>query len=269
MSHNYQRKSKELAELVDRLTDSNAELERFAFVAAHDLQEPLRKIRSFGDRLKIQCSDVLPEDGQGCVNRMQGAAERMQLLINGLMEYSRVRTQGETFTAVELTEIVHGVVSDLEDTISRVGGRIEIGDLPTIDADPMQMRQLFQNLVGNGLKYCREGVQPVVSITASPPLISGGQRTHEIANSGQCEIIVTDNGIGFEMQHSASIFEVFKRLHGRSEYAGSGIGLSICRRIVERHHGRISAVGHVGEGAEFHISLPIRQANQEEFHEAA
>jgi len=209
------------------------------FVAAHDLHKPLRKVQSFGDRLKLKYTDFLPEDGHRYIERMRSSAQRMQMLID-----------------------------DLE-TISNAGAMVEIGDLPTIDANQTQRRQLLQNLISDGLKFRRQDVQPVVSIVASSLDRSELDQTDRTLGIGQCEIVVKDNGIGFETKHSEYIFEEFKRLHGANKYDGSGIGLSICRRIVERHIGRISAVGCPGEGAEFCISLPVQQAKQEVAYESA
>ena len=239
------------------------------FVAAHDLHKPLRKVQSFGDRLKLKYTDFLPEDGHRYIERMRSSAQRMQMLIDDLMNYSRVGTQGGSFVSVDMNKVVRGVVSDLEETISNAGAMVEIGDLPTIDANQTQRRQLLQNLISDGLKFRRQDVQPVVSIVASSLDRSELDQTDRTLGIGQCEIVVKDNGIGFETKHSEYIFEEFKRLHGANKYDGSGIGLSICRRIVERHIGRISAVGCPGEGAEFCNSLPVQQAKQEVAYESA
>lgn len=243
VQHALERQAAELAR-------SNGELEQFAYVASHDLQEPLRKILAFGDRLKTKCGDQLPEEGRDYLVRMQNAAARMQTLIHDLLALSRVATQPHPFGPVDLQDIVKHVLSDFESRIERVQGRVEIGVLPAIIADRLQMAQLFQNLIGNALKFQRPGEPPVVKIS------SGYVSNPEEALS--CRIEVEDNGIGFEEKHVDRIFQVFQRLHGRGEYEGSGIGLSICRKIAERHGGFITASGKPGIGAKFTVVLPLR-----------
>jgi PAS domain S-box-containing protein len=243
VQHALERQAAELAR-------SNGELEQFAYVASHDLQEPLRKILAFGDRLKTKCGDQLPEEGRDYLVRMQNAAARMQTLIHDLLALSRVATQPHPFGPVDLQDIVKHVLSDFESRIERLQGRVEIGVLPAIIADRLQMAQLFQNLIGNALKFQRPGEPPVVKIS------SGYVSNPEEALS--CRIEVEDNGIGFEEKHVERIFQVFQRLHGRGEYEGSGIGLSICRKIAERHGGFITASGKPGVGAKFTVVLPLR-----------
>lgn len=233
------------------LSRSNEELQEFAFVASHDLQEPLRKIKTFGDRLKASCGDVLSEQGRDYLERMQNAARRMQTLIEDLLTLSRVTTRAQPFVAVDLLQVTQEVLSDLEISIQQTGATIEIGELPVIDADPLQMRQLLQNLIGNALKFHQKEIQPIVKIYSQllydPEHVSGEQ----------CQIIVEDNGIGFNEKYLDRIFNVFQRLHGRSEYDGTGIGLAICRKIVERHQGSITARSEPGQGAKFIVTLPI------------
>ncbi|HEX2060570.1 MAG TPA: ATP-binding protein, partial [Thermoanaerobaculia bacterium] len=237
------RAEEELRDAMLRLEQSNRELEDFAYVASHDLQEPLRKIQAFGDLLTRKYVNVLPEQGRDYIARMQSAAGRMQVLINDLLSFSRVTTKAQPFVAVDLHAIASEVVRDLEARIRETGGRIELGPLPVIDADPLQMRQLLQNLAANGLKFHREGVPPVVAI-------------HGELENGRCRITVSDNGIGFEPKYAERIFTMFERLHARTKYEGTGIGLAICRKIAERHGGSISAHGRPGEGAEFVVTLP-------------
>lgn len=235
---------------------SNEELEKFAYVASHDLQEPLRKIQAFGDRLANKFKPVLGADGAEYVDRMQAAAGRMRTLINDLLSFSRVTTKGQPFAPVDLGEIVSGVLSDLELRVSQTGGRVEVGELPTITADPLQMRQLFQNLIGNALKFHKRGEPPVATIRAVAwDHIPAGTEPPAPAGNGW-RITVADNGIGFDPGYAERIFEVFQRLHGRGEYEGTGIGLAICRKIVQRHGGEIVARGQDGEGATFVIDLP-------------
>ena len=239
-----------------RLADQHRELERsndaldeFAAVASHDLQEPLRKILSFGEQLVATAGPALEGDARRHVERMLGAADRMRTLINDLLTYSQVATRVVPFTATDLAGVAREVVADLEATIADAGGRIEIGELPVIDADTAQMRQLLQNLLGNALKYRRKDVPPVVRLSSA---CSGGRN---------CTITVADNGIGFNDRYAEKIFKMFERLHARTQYAGSGIGLAICRKIVERHSGTIAATSTAGQGATFTVTLPITQVN--------
>jgi PAS domain S-box-containing protein len=231
------------------LSRSNSELEQFAYVASHDLQEPLRKIQAFGDRLRKRHGDALGEDGLDYLSRMQAASSRMQTLIQDLLSLSRVATSPREFTRVDLGDIVKGVLSDLESRIEALHGRVEVGPLPVVMGDRLQLSQLFQNLIGNGLKFHKPGEPPVVRIHAE---YSGGW----LASGGTCQLFVEDQGIGFDPKYSERIFQIFQRLHGRGEYEGSGIGLSICRKIVERHAGTISVQSEPGAGSKFVVTLP-------------
>lgn len=236
-----QRKAVELAR-------SNAELEQFAYIVSHDLQEPLRKILAFGDRFKKVCPENLNEQALDYLGRMQSAAVRMQGLINDLLSYSRVTTKARTFEKVDLTQTCREVLSDLEPRIMQNNARVEIGDLPVIYADPLQMRQLFQNLLVNAIKFHRQDTSPVVKIYACP-------------KGESLEIVIEDNGIGIAKEHQERIFGVFERLHGRNDYEGSGIGLAICKKIVDRHGGKIKIQSEVGKGSKFIIELPSEQKN--------
>lgn len=229
------------------LERSNEELEQFASVASHDLQEPLRKIQAFGDRLETKFADKLGEQGRTYVERMNFSATRMRNLIDSLLTFSRVTTKAQDFVPVDLAVIAHEAVSDLEGRIHLSGGKVEVGDLPAIDADPLQVSQLLLNLIGNGLKFHKPRVPPIVVIES------------RISKSGMCEISVADNGIGFEEIYLDRIFEVFQRLHGRQEFEGTGMGLAICRKIAERHGGTITAKSSPGEGSTFLVTLPVRQ----------
>lgn len=249
-----EQRTADLAATNEALRRSNRELEQFASVASHDLQEPLRKIQAFGDRLQTKCSANLGDQGREYLQRMQASATRMRHLIDALLTFSRVTTKAQPFVPVDLAVTAEDVISDLEDRIHRSGGRIDIGSLPTLDADPLQMRQLFQNLLGNGLKFHRAEVPPVVGIDSRIINQGNGEATVEY-----CEIAVRDNGIGFDEVYLDRIFELFQRLHSRQEYEGTGLGLAICRKIVERHHGRITATSAPNQGATFLITLPMRQ----------
>lgn len=244
------------------LARSNAELEQFAYVASHDLQEPLRKIQAFGDRLKTKCDAANMVDGRDFLERMQGAAARMQTLINDLLTFSRVISSSQPFTPVELTPIIKGVLSDLEVRIEQTKATVEVGELPTIDADTTQMRQLFQNLVGNALKFQPANHQPVIKISAKVIKSPFAGTPEEDPHAEQCEITVEDNGIGFEEKYLEKIFAVFQRLHGRNEYEGTGVGLAVCRRITDRHGGTITARSKLGAGACFVVTVPTRQSAQ-------
>lgn len=226
------------------LRRSNEELQNFAFVASHDLQEPLRKIRAFSDRVRRRGAATLDDESKDSLQRVEAAAERMQRLILDLLELSRITTKSRPHVKIGLGEAIDGVVDDLHTRLEETGGRVERGPLPDVVADPAQLRQLLQNLIANALKFRREGVAPVVSI--------GGATRPD----GRVALEVRDNGIGFEEKHADRIFVVFQRLHGRGEYEGSGIGLAIVRKIVERHGGSIEARGRPGEGAAFLFDLP-------------
>jgi two-component system, LuxR family, sensor kinase FixL len=254
----------EQAHYAAELERSNRELEQFAYVASHDLQEPLRKIRTFGDRLEMKCKEQLDEIGRECVDRMQSAAARMQILIEGLLTLSRVTTRAQDFVAVDLGKVTREVVSDLEVRIEKGGGRVEVGNLPTLQADALQMRQLLQNLIGNALKFGREEEPPLVKISGRYVQPRDQREPGPAASQEQCRIVVEDNGIGFEEKHQERIFGVFQRLHPRDVYEGTGIGLAICRRIVERHGGSITAHSIPGHGSTFEVLLPVRQPKKKE-----
>lgn len=262
---NRQRRQAEesLARQAQELARSNSELEHFAHIASHDLQEPLRKIQAFGDRLKLKCSQDLGEQGRDYVERMQSAAVRMQRLINDLLTLSRVTTTPRPFAAVDLTAVARTIVSDLEVSIQRVGGTVQIDQLPTIEADPVQMGQLLQNIIANALKFHRDGVPPQVKVWGT--YLQDQEQNAGLNGSGlrQCSIWVEDNGIGFDEQYLVQIFQPFQRLVGREQYEGTGMGLAICKKIVERHGGNVTARSTPGQGTVFTITLPCRQANVE------
>jgi len=236
-----------LERVAAQLESSNRELQQFASVASHDLQEPLRKIVVFGDRLRAKFGDQLGEQGGDYVDRMMNAAGRMRTLIDDLLEFSRVVTRARPLVPVDVAEVIREVLGDLEVLIESKGAVVDIGDLPTIQADPTQLRQVFQNLLANAMKFQGEGAVPHVAIRAEQAACGA---------SPGWRITVRDNGIGFEQQHAERIFAPFQRLHGRSEFGGSGIGLAIVRRIVERHGGTIVAESSVGHGALFSILVP-------------
>jgi signal transduction histidine kinase len=242
----------ELKKLAERLARSNRELEDFAYVASHDLQEPLRKVQAFGDRLQARAADALGPEGLDYIARMRSAAHRMQTLIADLLTFSRVTTKARPFASVDLALVAREVAADLEVRIEETGAELDLRELPVIEADPLQMRQLLQNLIGNALKFQRPGVPPVVEVSSAfRPPDNGGP--------GHCVLRVADNGIGFDEKYLPRLFGIFQRLHSRTEYEGNGVGLAICRKIAERHGGRIAAQGRPGEGATFVVDLPVRQ----------
>jgi len=247
-------------ERTSELARSNAELERFASVASHDLQEPLRKVIAFSDRLATACSGGLDETGRDYLGRMQNAARRMQELITDLLTYSRVISRAQPFGPVDLADVVREVVEDLETRIEIAGGTVEVGALPTIDADPTQMRQLMQNLIANGLKFRRRDVPPVVRVSAE--LADGVVLNADTGPERVCRVVVADNGIGIDPKYADRIFGIFQRLHGQSEYEGTGIGLAICRRIAERHGGRIEVDSAPDRGATFTVTVPACQPEE-------
>lgn len=240
----------ELKRSAERLAESNRELDAFASAASHDLQEPLNKLMTFGERLAA--SGQLDESARDYVGRIRKAAQRMKSLIEGLLEFSRVTTQGRSFEPVDLNRIVADVLGDLEVRVEQSGARIHVDALPLIDADPTQMRQLFQNLISNALKFHRPGGAPEVRILDDSPA----------ATNGQARIVVEDRGVGFDEAQAARMFEIFERLPGSAGVAGAGVGLAICRKIVERHGGQISAASRAGGPTRFLVTLPLR-------HEAA
>jgi PAS domain S-box-containing protein len=250
-----------LTKFAAQLEQNNRELQEFAFVASHDLQEPLRKVRAFGDRLKTKCGANLTDDGRDYLERMLNAARRMQTLIEDLLSFSRVSTRAQPFVPVDLNIVAREVISDLEVRIEQVRGKVEVSHLPTLEADPTQMRQLLQNLIGNALKFHRNDTPPAVKVRAE--IVPGGDTDRIRRGLGaalsKCQLCVEDNGIGFEEKYLDRIFTVFQRLHGRGEYEGTGVGLAICRKIALRHGGDITAKSQPGAGTTFIVTLPMLQ----------
>ncbi len=235
-----------LARTAQSLALSNRELEEFTSIASHDLQEPLRKIVAFGDRLETRCREALSEEGHDYLDRMRRAAARMSTLIEDLLQLSRVGTKPEPFQRVLLASVVSEALEDLEETVTRTGGHVAIGSLPTLVASRLQMRRLFQNLIGNALKFHKEGEPPAVRVEGRS------------LGDGRLEIVVADNGIGFDEKYLDRVFRPFQRLHGRSEFEGTGMGLAICHKIVARHGGTLTARSRPGEGSRFVVTLPER-----------
>jgi PAS domain S-box-containing protein len=239
------------------LERSNRELADFAYVASHDLQEPLRKIQAFGDRLGERAGPALDETARDWLGRMQAAAGRMSHLIHDLLAYSRVGTRPAPFAPVDLGQAARDAESDLSVRLQSTGGRVEIGDLPRVEGDGSMLRQLLLNLVGNAVKFHRPGVPPVVRVEGRT--LSADEAPPTAEALAWAELTVCDNGIGFEQKHAERIFVPFQRLHGRGEYEGTGMGLAICRRIAERHGGALSVRAEPDAGAAFTVRLPVRR----------
>ena len=254
-----ERHEERLREYTRKLEISNRELEDFAHLASHDLQEPLRKIEAFGGRLAAKFADDLPDDAKLFLDRMQNAASRMRLLIDDVLSFSRVTTKAKPYQTTDLNTIAAGVMSDLQIRIEETEAEIVVGQLPTIEADATQMRQLLQNLIGNALNFIKPDRKPVIHVRAQIVPAPGG-----VPRTEACRLEIADNGIGFDNRYNSQIFTIFQRLHGRSESGGTGIGLATCRKIVERHGGAIEADGRPGEGATFTVTLPVVQGPRQQ-----
>lgn len=251
--------NKKLLKNIEQLESTNKELDQFAFIASHDLQEPLRKIRTFSDRISSKYFDMLDEDGKVYIEKMQSACERMQTLINDILAFSKIAISKNTLVYSDMNEILEEVISDMDIQIQEKNAKIKIGDLPKLFVYPGIIKPLFQNLINNSLKYSRKDASPEISIAAK---VESSVISPEKGPANKyCRITIQDNGIGFEQQYAEQIFTMFKRLHGNSEYSGTGIGLAICKKIVEEHHGYISAKSIVGKGSTFTISLPFLSEN--------
>lgn len=247
-----------LKDYMHRLEQSNRDLQEFTAVASHDLQEPLRKIKTFGDLVVSKHGKNLSDEALGFIERMRNAADRMQILMDSLLTYSRVTTKAEPFSRVNLNKVVQNVLSDLEWRIKQTGAIIEVKDLGTVEAEPNQMNHLFQNLLSNALKF-QNAEKPIIKVFSKQHR-SRPRNSHE---QGFCRIFVEDNGIGFEEKDLDRIFAPFQRLHARNKYEGTGIGLAICKKIVERHRGLIQAWSSPGHGSTFIVTLPLRQDREE------
>ncbi|MGZ3932184.1 MAG: ATP-binding protein [Bacteroidia bacterium] len=254
----------QLKKLNQELTQKNSELElknhelaSFAYISSHDLQEPLRKIQSFADLITNSEKDNLSEGGKDYFSRMQKAASRMQALINDLLAYSRAGTTERIFEQVDLNALIEDIRSELKENLTEKGAVIETEQLPKVSVVRFQFHQLFTNLISNSLKFSKTTEPPLIRITSELVSALPPDLPQLKASGSYLRLSLTDNGIGFEPQYNKSIFELFQRLHGRSEYSGTGIGLAICKKIIDNHHGAITASGQAGIGARFDIYLPV------------
>jgi PAS domain S-box-containing protein len=253
------RQEEELRNAIDELQRSNKELEEFAYVASHDLQEPLRKISTFSGRLMERFDETLKDEGKLYLERIMASAGNMRTLIDNLLEFSRISRTKQPFVPLNLNFVLHQVKSDLELNIEETETRIDADSLPVIDGSLSQMKQLFNNIINNAIKFRKPGEVPVIDITSSRLSLESRQRFNLDRAKNYCSIRFTDNGIGFESEYATRIFQIFQRLHGKSEYPGSGIGLAICKKIVDRHHGSMFAENIEGRGACFTVILPCKE----------
>lgn len=247
--------NRQLLENIALLESANRDLDRFAFMASHDLQEPLRKIRTFSDLLFVKYQEMLDASAINYITRIQNAAVRMQTLISDILAFSRINNEKDTFVNYNLNLTFQEVLDELDAIIQEKNARIDLEELPNIDVNPGLIRPLFFNLLSNALKYCKKDVAPVVHVRSE--IISATTSNKEPIQ--YCRIYVQDNGIGFDQQYAEQIFDMFRRLHVHSEFEGTGIGLTLCKKIVEKHNGFISVQSKVNKGSTFIISLPVHQ----------
>jgi signal transduction histidine kinase len=251
---------KALEQKVAQLDKSNRNLQEFVYVASHDLQEPLRKISTFSERLKSRFDAALGEEGKMYLGRILNSSTNMQALLEDLLSFSRLASSGKEYEAVSLQDTLHSALADLEIKIEETQAVVNSVPLPVVQGYPSQLKQLFINLLGNAIKFRKPGVPPLISIScadAHPGDYPGNGMQRELK---YIAIQLQDNGIGFEEEFAERIFQIFQRLNGKAEYPGSGVGLAICKRIAENHRGAIFARGTPGEGARFTVLLPLKQA---------
>ena len=250
------------------LRDKNLELERlnksleqFASIASHDLQEPLRKIKTFTSLLIQRFNDDLPDKAKELVNKIWSSSERMSLLIKDVLNFSRLVDSANMFVETDLNQILNNILGDFDMLVLERGASIRVEYLPCIEAIPLQINQLFYNLVGNALKFSKEGRPPVITIS-SRTILPEEAAKHAGLNRqlSYTEISFRDNGIGFEQQFAEQIFSIFERLNNQQQYSGTGIGLALCRKITEQHQGRIRAEAEEHIGATFYVLLPLKQS---------
>lgn len=250
--------NKRLLENIDSLEAANKDLDRFAFMSSHDLQEPLRKIRTFTDLIYSKYNDVFDDDAKRYINRIQRSAERMQALIKDILEFSKVSSNSAKFVKTNLNEVVEEVLTEYETEVKERNASINIKKLPELSVNPGLMRPLFSNLIGNAIKYRKKDVAPVINIYAEDGNGFNSADYLAMPNKKYCRIYFEDNGIGFDQKYATQIFDMFVRLHGNSEYEGTGIGLALCKQIVDKHDGFISVLSKENGGSTFIVSLPMQ-----------
>jgi two-component system CheB/CheR fusion protein len=251
-------RTRELREANAQLQRSNHDLEQFAFVASHDLQEPLRKVKTFAERLRDEQTAVTEKTSR-YIDKISESTQRMSRLINDVLQYARLVRFGDSFEPTDLNAVLKNVVTDYELAIEQKNALVETAELPVVEAVPLQMNQLFNNLVGNSLKFTAPDRAPLVTITSRTLPVSEATALPLNRNGAYCEIKFADNGIGFNQQYAEQIFTIFNRLVGKEDYEGTGIGLALCRKIVTNHQGMISAESKEGEGTSFRVVLPLKQ----------
>ena len=249
--------NRQLLENIAVLESSNKDLERFTFMASHDLQEPLRKIRLFSDMLNVKFKDVFQEDSK-MISRIDKAAERMQTLIADILAFSKVSSENIAFEECNLNTLLTELLADMDEEVKEYNATILMESIPPLFVIPRLMRPLFQNLINNALKFRRKNVATVIKIHSEISLAISDRDNKNLVNK-YCRIFVEDNGIGFDQKYSEEIFGMLKRLHHNGEYEGTGIGLALCKKITELHNGFISARSNVIEGSTFIVSLPLNQ----------
>lgn len=253
--------NRQLLESVQRLEIVNKELDRFAFMSSHDLQEPLRKIRIYSDFLFVKRKEMLDEEAIKYVQRIQNSAERMQNLIKDILEFSKISNSPASLVKTDLNKLVQEVLFDIQDIVTAKKAQVIVGDLPELDVIPGLFRPLLSNLIENALKYSKKDIAPVINIYSEVTMNMRDSSVNNITTTPFCRIFIKDNGIGFDQRYAEQIFDMFKRLHGNSEYEGTGIGLALCKRIIEKHNGFISALSQDNQGTTFIISLPLKATN--------
>ena len=251
--------NRQLVENIDRLEAANKNLDRFAFMSSHDLQEPLRKICTFSDLLYSKYKTVFEDDAHRYISRIQKSAQRMQTLIKDILQFSKVSSDKTSFVRTDMNVVLEDVLTEMESKVQEQNAKISIKPLPALDVNPGLIAALFSNLVGNAIKYRKKDVDPTIHIYAQEDTVAEGKNNLNESGKGKyCKIFVEDNGIGFEQKYAEQVFDMFVRLHGNSEYEGTGIGLALCKQIAEHHQGHISALSKENEGTTFIVSLPLQ-----------
>jgi signal transduction histidine kinase len=247
--------NRKLLETIDRLEVANKDLDRFAFMASHDLQEPLRKIRMFSDRLYSRYQDSIDDESKLYINRIQHSAESMQNLIKDILTFSKISIEQEAFRETNLHDVLNEVLVDISGYIKEKNATVIVGELPTLHVNQGLIKPLFQNIIHNALKYSKKDLAPLIKVHSR--YCTDDDDEQKDASRKFCRIYIEDNGIGFEQKYAEQIFGMFKRLHSKNDFEGTGIGLALCKKIVEEHGGFISAKSSVDQGSTFIISLPL------------